>query len=297
MRIKIKDMLLRIIAAILVFCIIFSMSSCGIGQDVTVEQDIASNQNEQSENSSLVETSKSNVSTDPDEADDFELNVDPDETSKSASDNSASKILPVDMIYQNPELPSGCEVTSAAMLLQYVLGQTVDKLELADYVKTDGNFYFDSQEDLIGPDPQKIFVGSPFGEFYGCFNITAKNFINRYLKAIESDKKAIIPDNPDLQDIIEYIDNDMPVMVWASIDMGPLKYTENNSWYIISESGVKIPFTWPRGEHCLVIYGYETVDGEVTLHFCDPMEGKRSFPAKQFLEPFEELSNMAIVIE
>lgn len=69
-------------------------------------------------------------------------------------------LLDVPVINQYPELPIGCEITSAAAVLQY-LGFDVDKLYLTDnYLEWDDNFTYDDEMVSHGPDPRKVFAGT-----------------------------------------------------------------------------------------------------------------------------------------
>lgn len=77
---------------------------------------------------------------------------------KSADD--CKKVIDIDEILQNPELPTGCEVTSLAMVLNY-WGYDIDKLTLAtDYLK---------KGEIGSVNFKEAFVGDPrSAEAYGC---------------------------------------------------------------------------------------------------------------------------------
>ena len=77
-------------------------------------------------------------------------------TTTSATTVTNKKILSVQNILQNPELPTGCEVTSAAILLNYY-GYNTDKVWLCDNFLPKSTDFHGS----YGPDPNKVFVGNP----------------------------------------------------------------------------------------------------------------------------------------
>ncbi|MBQ7784498.1 MAG: C39 family peptidase, partial [Oscillospiraceae bacterium] len=47
--------------------------------------------------------------------------------------------IPTEMIMQNPELPTGCEITSLTMLLRHI-GYDADKLDMADNYLPKGEY-------------------------------------------------------------------------------------------------------------------------------------------------------------
>ena len=75
--------------------------------------------------------------------------------------NITNRQLNVDCILQNPELPTGCEVTALAIVLNYY-GYGVDKCDLSDYYLDKG---------YIGEtNPNDAFLGEPRYDYsYGCY--------------------------------------------------------------------------------------------------------------------------------
>lgn len=82
--------------------------------------------------------------------------------------------LNVENILQNPELPNGCEITSAAIVLNY-LGFDIDKVTLAENCLPIHIPYWEA-------DPEVEFMGSPADElsFY-CLPGVITTAVNTYL--------------------------------------------------------------------------------------------------------------------
>ena len=82
--------------------------------------------------------------------------------------------LNVENILQNPELPNGCEITSAAIVLNY-LGFGIDKVTLAEN-------YLPMHIPYWEADPEVEFMGSPADElsFY-CLPGAITTAVNTYL--------------------------------------------------------------------------------------------------------------------
>ena len=102
---------------------------------------------------------------------------------KQMNSNNYSNIkLNVKNINQNPELPTGCEITSLAIVLNY-LGHDVDKLSMAD------NFL--PQGETGKTDPDIAFIGNPRDKHsYGANAPVLVNTANYYLTQIKSNYHA-----------------------------------------------------------------------------------------------------------
>jgi len=64
----------------------------------------------------------------------------------------------------------------------------------------------------------------------------------------------------------EYLDNDIPVIFWATINFKKYYINTNNTWIINRETGET--FTWRSNEHCLLLIGYDNVKN--LYYFLDP---------------------------
>lgn len=155
---------------------------------------------------------------------------------------------------------TGCESVTAVMLLNY-LG--ID-LSIYDFIDSylDKRPFEERNGELYGPDPRKVFAGDPYdSEAMGCY---APVIINS-LKRILGDRYEVTDETgASVEELCaKYIDNGMPVILWATIDMK--EYIEGPDWKLF-ETGEK--FTWRSNEHCLLLVGY---DGEEYI-FNDPWQ-------------------------
>ncbi|HBQ63892.1 MAG TPA: hypothetical protein DD727_03010 [Clostridiales bacterium] len=181
--------------------------------------------------------------------------------------------LKVPFVSQWPELPTGCEITAAAMLLQYY-GLPADKYDMAwNYLDINSYFYYDEFGVLFGPDPNDYFIGDPetFGG-YGCFAPVIVRSMNRYLQDRNSSLTAYNMTGCLFSDLIGWLEKGMPVLVWASGYMTDLFISD--SWML--PSGER--FTWPGNEHCLVLTGYD----ENGLWFNDPLMDQEAYGILQY---------------
>lgn len=170
------------------------------------------------------------------------------------------KIINVPYINQSPDYPTGCESVSAVMLLNFLGCEiTVDEF-IAKHLEQDE--FVDKEGKIYGPDPNQVFCGSPYDEdSFGCYAPVIVSALESAIGAsYEIRNETGTPINRLLTD---YIDQGMPVIFWACINMrepivGP-------SWQL-KETGEE--FTWISNEHCMLLVGYD----EENYYFNDPYE-------------------------
>ncbi len=172
----------------------------------------------------------------------------------------AEKIIDIPNICQYPDLPTGCEAVAATMVLRYYNEDITANEFASNWLKCNNNFYTVNNQ-KYGPDPNEFFVGDPFSTFsYGCYATPIINAINNNSKNFRAD----LINSYSLEKICaEYIDNNMPILIWATMGMKPSN--NGNSWYLENNES----FTWIAGEHCLVLVGYN----EKFYFFNDPQTG------------------------
>lgn len=205
--------------------------------------------------------------------------------SESVTPTGAKNIGNVPIIAQKPEFPTGCESVSAVTVLKYfgfdiTVGQFVD-----EYLPKSNEFY-NADGKRYGPSPYEYFIGDPrLDSSYGCMAPVIENAISGYLGGPDRVKNTT---GTSLTQLCEdYIDKDIPVMVWATTAM--IEVEPRASWYL--RDGTL--FTWPGNEHCLVLTGY---DGSY-YYFNDPDKGTAVKYAKARVEDrFEKLGKQSLVV-
>ena len=174
-----------------------------------------------------------------------------------------SKLIKVKYINQSEKFPTGCESISTIMCLNY-WGINISPEEFIDKYLEKGNLNR-KEGQLYGPNPFDKFVGTPYSKYsYGCYEPVIEKALNKIIldKNLNFEVKNLnnVPMNLILKD---YIDKDIPVIFWATID---LNETKNTSTWIIPETGEK--YQWRGNEHCLLLVGYDNEkDG---YYFNDP---------------------------
>ena len=195
--------------------------------------------------------------------------------------------LDVQNILQNPELPTGCEITSATILLNYY-GYAVDKEQMCEYLPQSNKFYYKDGL-LIGPDTNEYFIGNPHttrGRALQCFAPVIEKAINSYLSYDKSAYRAKAIVGEDLEYFYSYLSSGDPVCVWATDGMS--KAVKVQGWYTDSLEIV----TSYRNIHCLVMTGYD----EKYIYVADPL-GKLTKVDKALLESrYQSVGSQAVVL-
>lgn len=185
--------------------------------------------------------------------------------------------LDVDNIDQNPELPNGCEITSAAIVLQY-LGFSVDKVTLAEEYLPTCVPYWEA-------DPEVEFMGNPQDElaFY-CLPGAIVTAVNAYLEDVGSDYVAQDISGAPAEELYRWVADGTPVLVWTTRAFTDPLY--NDTFQLPDGS-------WPySNSHCLVLTGYD-ID---TCYLADPMLEVESVDRETFDDVYTERGQYALVI-
>lgn len=199
----------------------------------------------------------------------------------------ASKVLlDVKNIQQMPELPAGCEITSATIALNY-LGFSVDKMSMIDYM----DIMEEPDENGNWCTPWYAFVGHPSTTRYGAYSPVIKRAVESYFddNGIEGYEVVDLKDSS-MTELYRELNDGYPVVVWATMNMVKSKYTR--TWK--DENGQD--YTWLANEHCLVLIGYDLEQGTVTLS--DPWDerGTVTYSEDLFEKRYTELFQQALVI-
>lgn len=157
-------------------------------------------------------------------------------------------IIDAPFIYQEDHYPNGCESVSAVMALQYL---TFD-ISVDEFI----DVYLDTADTPvvggIGEDPNIFYLGDPRSRLgWGCYSPAIATAIGRVV-----DPNYFIVDNSCGQTLDQlckrYIDSDIPVIIWATVDM---RDAEGDFAYWFTEDGREIQYN--RSLHCILLVGYD----------------------------------------
>lgn len=196
--------------------------------------------------------------------------------------------LDVGMVMQNPELPTGCEVTSLTMLMNYN-GFGVSKTTLADLMPK-LNFYIKDNV-LYGADFLTTFPGNPYtSSGYGCYTPCMITTANKYFTSVGRDTHYLADiKGTDFEDLLDHIAMGRPVMVWATMELvAPVP--SSAVWTTPDGKSVQ----WLGREHCMVITGYDKKNGVVYVN--DPLKGKVLYPISLFSLRYNQMGKYAAIM-
>ncbi len=165
------------------------------------------------------------------------------------------KLINAPYIDQTADWPTGCETVSAVMLLNF-LGIDIGVKDFVDGCLEKRPMKRLSDGGLEGPDPRLFFAGDPTDpESFGCYSGVIKRALEKAFlqRGLAGEYEVVdLTDVPVETILTDYIDRDMPVVFWTSID---LKETiQGPDWRI---SGTGDTFHWISNEHCVLLVGYD----------------------------------------
>lgn len=190
------------------------------------------------------------------------------------------------ILHQFPEYPTSCESVAAVMALHHAGESTSVANFIDNHLSCSQDFYW-WEGKFYGPSPYEYFLGDPRSEnSYGCMMPVIKKALISYFG---SDKRVIDTTGQSFDALCKtYIDEGIPVIVWASIGM--VKITDGPSWTLTD--GTK--YTWPSNEHCLLLVGYDANK----YYFNDSYTGKTVGYAKSVTEKrYEQLGKQSLAIK
>lgn len=183
-------------------------------------------------------------------------------------------------VMQNPELPTGCEITALTQTLNF-LGFDVDKVTMCDeYMPVDFNGEYTMDECYIG-DP-KSYTG------FGCSSPVICKAARLFFRIEESDCYPVDLTGTDFQELFYQVDQGRPVIVWATMYL-----LDTNSEYVYTaKNGEEMWFC--LYQHCLTLYGYDLDAGVV--YVADPLVGNTTYSLERFEKIYDILGKQAVVI-
>lgn len=193
------------------------------------------------------------------------------------------------VVFQMPELPTGCEITAMTMVLNYY-GFGVDKTVMAaEYLPTvSANLYYGGDGRLYGSDLRSYFVGDPFTQAgYICGTGAILTAANNYLNEVGSTMRAADKSGASPSELYELVSQDTPVVVWVTIGMEDRRATQG--WY--TESGDYVE--WSTNDHGAVLVGYS----EDTVTIADPISGMTEYSRTQFESVYASRGFQSVILE
>lgn len=169
-------------------------------------------------------------------------------------------IWDVPHIYQYDSYPTGCESVSAVCALRYS-GEDISVDTFIDQYLSRGVLEENAEGSLTGPSLDDAFIGDP-RTVHGC-GCNAPVIVEAAGRVLEgTDRKIRNLTGTGLSTLCrEYISRDIPVILWATIQMQA--WTNTITW---TDEVKGDTVTFYTAEHCLVLMGFD----EENYYFSDP---------------------------
>lgn len=191
---------------------------------------------------------------------------------------------------QREKWPTGCESVSAVMALNYFgVEITVDEF-IDGYLPMGSVPYQNASGALVGCDPRKMFSGDPRSESgWGCCAPVIFHAVEKVIQEKELPLSIQELEGKSLEELFgEYLSREIPVILWATIDMEP---PMPDAVVTLEETGEQYQWYYPM--HCLLLVGRD----EGGYYFNDPSAGKAVYYLKDEVETaYTELGSQAVVI-
>ncbi len=188
-------------------------------------------------------------------------------------------LIKMKWIGQNPELPSGCEITSLTTVLNF-LGFPVDKITMAKgfLPRIEGNVNF-----------RESFLGDPFSPFgFGCYANVIVKAANNYLATQETNLHAFDYTQYSFEGLLNQVAAGNPVIIWVSNGMDEPFYGPRFEY-----EGETL--RWISREHCVVLIGYNLEQDAVIVS--DPFVGPAVYDIELFKKRFIQFGFQAVIIK
>ncbi|MBQ9695133.1 MAG: C39 family peptidase [Oscillospiraceae bacterium] len=202
-----------------------------------------------------------------------------------------SVLLEVPYYSQQNLLPTGCELVSAKMLLEYYTEEEIPIEEIVQHTTCAYPQMIDGKS--YAPHPEQAFIGSPWDPTsFGCYAPVIVDMMNDFLP---DDTVAVDTSGTELQELAEtYLPQGQPVLIWATISM--IENFPNLGWYLLDEDGDPTDewYDWQANEHCLVLVGYD----EDYYYFNDPYtwRSQTSYSRELVEKRFEAIGKYSVAV-
>ena len=185
------------------------------------------------------------------------------------------------------DIPTGCEAVSAVMVLNYY-GVDISAEEfISNYLPMED--FYKIGDCVYGPSPEEKFAGDPFKKSsLGCYPPVIVKAIEN-MREEGADMEAFELRGESLENICkEYIENEVPVLLWVTMDMCAVK----DGYKYLLEDGTE--YIWAAGEHCMVLCGFD----EEYYYLKDPLKGGRTvkYEKKLVEKRYGEMGKRGVII-
>jgi len=194
----------------------------------------------------------------------------------------------VPIVMQYPELPNGCEIVALTSVLNYY-GMDVSKTKMADKYLPKIPFYTQNGK-RVGPNPHIAYAGNPrdLRDGWYVFATPIVDAANDAIAAKKMDLKAENVSGSTREEILSFIDRNIPVIVWVTLDFSPPN--KDGGWYIKGTNEFHSSIT---NLHAVVLNGWE----EGKVHIMNPLKGKIIVSEEVFFDSYEALGSQAVIVK
>ena len=189
------------------------------------------------------------------------------------------------------KIPTGCEAVSTVMVLNYFGVNITPNTFIDNYLPC--NKFYKKDGKVYGPNPQDAFAGNPYEKkSLGCYpKVILKaldNMKNCHVSGMEKLEFKDVSGMNFSKLIDNYIENQIPVLLWCTMNMNPPK---DGMQYYLDDGSL---YTWKAGEHCMVLCGYD----KENYYLMDPLaDGERVRYPKETVEArYVEMGKYAAII-
>lgn len=185
-----------------------------------------------------------------------------------------------DTVLQEPELPTGCEITALTQTLNFY-GFDADKVELCDvFMPIDHEGYYTMNDAYLG-DPHAT-------NGFGCNAPVIVQTADDWFEYIGSDWYAIDLSGDSLEEVFYQVEQGRPVILWTTINQ-----IESHSEFQF-RLGCGEDFYFNPFQHCVTIYGYDY--DKSTVHIADPLVGNIEYDMERFERIYDVMEKQAVIL-
>lgn len=194
----------------------------------------------------------------------------------------SSYLINMEHISQYPDLPSGDEITSLAMVLNY-LGYEADKNELCDLYLDKGPVGFTSFYEANVGNPRNAYNS------YGCLAPVIVKASNRFIEVNGGKRSAYDLTSYSIDALLYEVASGNPVIVWACEDFD-ITPSISRIWVVDGQN-----LYLKSNMATMVLVGYDLINNTVTLS--NPAGSVFEIDLSLFEKRFSEMGSFAVVVK